>query len=223
MKGVKLLAEVELNSTSREGAIAQMTDWLSNSDDGEASLKLFISMLYAAENNTKESLKIVLGSSNMEHQAMIVQLLIKMDRADLAQKTLQKMKATDEDSTLTQLASAWVHIATGKPLEACYIYDELSDKHGPSPMLLNGLAGAKMHCGEYAEAETLLQESLSKSAGDAETLANLIVVSQHLRRSEDVINRYVKQLQSKHPQHQLVEALATFEGAFDRVAATMAK
>ena len=83
-----------------------MTEWLGNSDDGEASLKLFVSMLHAADNNAKESLKIILGSNNMEHQAMIVQLFIKMDRADLAQKTLQKMTVADEDSTLTQLASA---------------------------------------------------------------------------------------------------------------------
>ena len=188
---MKLLSEVELNSTSREGAIAQITEWLSSSDDGESSLKLFLSILHAGDNNVKEALKVVLGSSHLEHQAMAVQLFLKMDRPDLAQKTHKSMMVADEDSTLTQLAAAWVHVATGKPLEACYIYDELSDKHGPSPMLLNGLAAAKMHCGEYAEAETVLQDALSKTAGDADTLANLIVVSQHLRRSEDVVNRYV--------------------------------
>ena len=42
-------------------------------------------------------------------------------------------------------------------------------------------------------------------------------------RSTFVFCRYLKQLQAKHPRHQLVETLATFDGAFDRVAATMAK
>ena len=80
-----------------------------------------------------------------------------------------------------------------------------------------------MHCGEFAEAETVLQDALSKAAGDADTLANLIVVCQHLRRPEDVVKRYLMQLQSKHPGHQLVETLATFDGAFERVATTLAK
>lgn len=217
------MAEVEMNPSSREGALAQLNEWLSNSDEGEQSLKLFVSMLYAGDGNVKEALKVLLGSRHLEHQAMVVQLYLKMDRADLATKIWKSMVAADEDSTLTSLASAWVNIASDKAQEACYIFDELADKHGSSSLLLNGLAAAKMHCGEFAEAETVLQEALSKAAGDADTLANLIVVCQHLRRPDDVVNRYLMQLQSRHPTHQLVESLATFDGAFDRVAATLAK
>ena len=49
---------------------------------------------------------------------MVVQLYLKMDRADLATKIWKSMVAADEDSTLTSLASAWVNIASDKAQEA---------------------------------------------------------------------------------------------------------
>jgi Flp pilus assembly protein TadD len=42
------------------------------------------------------------------------------------------------------------------------VYEELIDKFGGSPLLLNGLAIAKMHQGQYAEAESSLQQALTK-------------------------------------------------------------
>lgn len=58
--------------------------------------------------------------------------------------------------------------------------------------MLNGIAVAKMQMGLFEEAETALQDSLTKNTSDADTLANLIVVSQHLDRPQEVINRYLK-------------------------------
>jgi len=86
---------------------------------------------------------------------------------------------------------------------------------------LTGLAVSKMHLGAFEEAETVLQESLSKNQSDADTLANIIVVSQHLQRPAEVVTRYLNQLRASSPSHALVSSLATFEGAFDRVAATL--
>ena len=46
--------------------------------------------------------------------------------------------------------------------DASYIYEELIDKYGGSPLLLNGLAVAKMQQGLFEEAETFLQQDLLK-------------------------------------------------------------
>lgn len=46
--------------------------------------------------------------------------------------------------------------------EAAYIYDELIDKYGSSPVLLNGLAVSKMHLAQWEEAETALKEAITK-------------------------------------------------------------
>lgn len=42
------------------------------------------------------------------------------------------------------------------------MYEELIDKYGASAMLLNGLAVSKMQQGQFEEAETNLQEALTK-------------------------------------------------------------
>lgn len=49
-----------------------------------------------------------------------------------------------------------------KAQEAAYIYDELIDKYGSSPSLLNGLAVSRMHLQQWDEAEGTLKEAITK-------------------------------------------------------------
>ena len=86
-----------------------------------------------------------------------------------------------------------------------------------SALLLNGLASAHVLMGNYAEAETLLNEALTKPSAETESLANLVVVQQHLQRPVELVNRTIAQLRTKSRNHPLLQALGTFEGSFDRL------
>jgi len=212
------------DASQKEAAMAQMQEWTSDAAASPShSLQLVAALLYAHDDNLKEAIKAIRNADTMEQHALLVQLYLRMDRLDLAQKQLKTMRAADEDSTLALLATAWTHLSAGggKAQEAGYIFEELSDKHGASALLLNGQAVAKMHQGQFEEAESLLQEALGKAPSDPDSLANLIAVSQHLRRAPEVVARYLSQLRARAPGHQLLVSLATFEGAYDRVAATL--
>ena len=96
--------------------------------------------------------------------ALQVQVLIKMDRPDAAEKVLKAMQAADDDATLTQLAAAYVALALGgaKIQEAFYVFQELGDKYSWTVKLYNGSAVCRMQMGQYDDAEKDLIEALNK-------------------------------------------------------------
>jgi coatomer protein complex subunit epsilon len=154
--------------------------------------------------------------------ALCVQILLKMERPDVAEKTLRQMASLDDDATLTQLAGAWVNLALGgsKVTDASYVFQELGDKHTWTPKLYNGAAVCAMAQGQWDDAERALLEALTKDGKDTETLANLIVVGMHLgRRGGAKLRTYATQLRAVAPQHALLAKQAALEEAFDAAAA----
>lgn len=155
--------------------------------------------------------------------ALQVQVLLKMDRPDAADKVLKAMQAVNDDATLTQLATAWVNVGLGgaKVQEAFYIFQELGDKYSWTVKLFNGSAACHMLMGQYEDAEKDLAEALNKDGKDPETLANLVVCGLHCgRRGGAKLRTYQAQLRAVAPEHPL--CTGALEEAFNAAAATAA-
>jgi len=217
---VKLLATYMSNPENREHVIFQLKEWQNDPGHGNnTTLQLVAASIYNEEEQFKEALQAIRHGTTLEMLAMTVQIYLRMNRPDLAEKQVKAMQQMDDDSSLTQLACAWVNLSQGgsKFQEAAYLFQELGEKFGASVTLLNGQAVALMHMKNFGEAERLLVEAAGKNSSDANTLINMIVCAQHQNKSAAVINRYSSQLKREHPNHPMVKGLSVVEGAFDRV------
>lgn len=165
---------------------------------------------------------------DLECLAMQLQCHLKINRLDLAKVTLSKMQEKDDDATLTQLATAWIHIEQGgeKLQDAYYIFQDFCDKFVATSLLLNGQAVCFIAQEKYEEADAALRNSLDKDPNNLDTFINLIALAQHYNVSgkpqEDVINRYLSQIKDLHPNCQLVNDLERKEQEFERLCARYA-
>lgn len=160
---------------------------------------------------------------DLECFALQLQCHLKINRLDLAKGTLSKMQEKDDDATLTQLATAWIHIEQGgeKLQDAYYIFQDFCDKFVSTPMLLNSQAVCFIAQEKYEEADSVLRQSLDKDPNNLDTFINLIALAQHYNVSgksqEDIINRYLSQISDLHPHCQLVIDLERKNQEFERL------
>ena len=214
LRAVRLYAQYA-SGEGKEAALEELVALAGDpSCEANAMVQLMTATVYAAEGNAVEALRCCSNAQSLETLALSVQLLLAMDRPELAEKHVRTMTEIDDDATLTQLATAWVNLALGgaKVEEASYIFQELGEKFNVTVMLMNGAAACLMRMGRYDDAEKELLEALSKDAKNPETLANLFVCALHNGKPSA---RYMNQLKMVAPEHAIVrksaDMLATFE------------
>lgn len=218
LKAVKLLAEYQGNKGDKDTILSTVQDWAQEpSYRSNATVLLVIGLIYAAEDNYVEALRACHTGISLELRALAIQLYLKIDRIQQADEQAKAMSAADDDSTLTQLATAWVNLYLGgaKVEEAFFIFQELGDKYNWTTRLLNGSAVCNMRMGRWEEAEQQLMEALEKDPKSADTLANLVTTCLHLGKA---ISRYNTQLKAVAPAHILVQRNESADEAFRNAA-----
>eukprot|EP00729_Bicosta_minor_P005097 gene5097-12901_t len=221
-QAVKRLAKYMHRKGDREEVVAEVKkaqeDGISMSNPTVALMSGTVFYLAGQPDEALRCLKHS-GAESMETLALATQVLISMDRPDQAGKELKKMKEMDDDSTLCKLAESWVGLAKGGELlkEAFYNFEELAQKYGETPTLLNGQAAAHIQQGQYEDAEGVLLTAQEKDPDDAETLINLNSVASFLGKPAEVGQRYLAQLKDQHPNHPFTVALLAQEEAFEKL------
>ncbi|ORX77081.1 hypothetical protein BCR32DRAFT_283531 [Anaeromyces robustus] len=225
---IKLLAQYlsakEANNTGDiENVLNTINNVLSNSNTNPVVILMF-AIIYNYEEMVSEALQILekVKNKNLECTAFYIQLLIKINRTDLAQKEVSQMKSWADDAALAQLAETWLNLALGgdrKYQESFYIFEELSQSiNSISPKLLTGKAICKMHASNFAEAEKLLIESLNKNSNDPDTLVNLIICSRAQGKPEELVNKYIMHLNEVYPNHPYLKDYEEKSTLFDNAA-----
>ncbi|GAB9466897.1 Coatomer subunit epsilon [Globisporangium polare] len=222
LSAVKLLATFLSGSGDAEMIELTLKEWLADPTAGEnPHLLLVAGMIFSRAAKYSDALSALTKGGSLEHMLYIVHLYLQMDRLDLAQKQVQEMRKIEEDSTLTQLAQAWCLTLRGgdKADEATLHFQELSDRFGATPLLLNGAAVAFMALKNFIEAERLLAEALQKDVANEDTLINLVAVSAHLNKP---YQQYLAQLEQVAPANAWLANYIRLDQEFSMTAANFA-
>lgn len=222
LRAVKTLAAYLKSPPSQAASALQQAEaWAEDPNCASNSTVLLIAgMLLALEGNLEAALKVCHAGLSLEMMALSVQICLRMDRPDAAEKVQRAMSAIDDDAPLTQLAAAWVALHQGgsKVQEAYYIFQELGDKFLWTVRLHNGLAVCQMRMGRWDDAEAELLQAFEKNARDADTLANLITVNVHLGKPA---SRYITLLKGAAPSHAILARSDAAEDAFEKAMASV--
>ncbi|KAL3491778.1 coatomer epsilon subunit-domain-containing protein [Aspergillus germanicus] len=217
LAAVKALAQYTAGDA--DGALQLVQDLVENYPDN-ASVQVLGGTVLQALGKSEEALAVLTKhQGNLEAVALIVQIHLQQNRADLALKEVQAAKRWAQDSLLVNLAESWVGLRVGgeKYQSAFYVYEELASADSTSaPLSIVGQAVAEIHLGRLPEAEAAISTALQKYPNEAGLIANSIVLNVLAGKPTEDLE---KRLQETEPSHALLADIQEKSEFFDTAAA----
>lgn len=219
LQAIKLLAEFFAYPNKRDSTFQSYSEKFGKYENENHYVVIVGATMYLNDGQVEKALQILYPDDHLESLALTLQAYLSMSRIDLARKALKKMQEKDEDSTLTQMAQAWINIALGKEKlqDAYYIFQEIIDKYGTSVNLLNSQSVCFIGQGKYEEADSALQEAMDKDSNNPSTLVNSIVLCTHLSKPSELASRYLSQMKESHGDSRFVKDYISKDNEFDRL------
>ncbi|KAJ5682500.1 coatomer epsilon subunit-domain-containing protein [Penicillium macrosclerotiorum] len=217
LAATKALAQ---QTAGKADAALQLSQDLAENYPDNATVQVLAGTVLQAQEYSEEALALLSRhQGNLEAVALIVQIHLQQNRTDLALKEVQAAKRWAQDSLLVNLAESWVGMRVGgdKYQSAFYVYEELASSLSTSAALsIVGQAVAEIHLGRLPEAEAALNAALEKYPGDAELIANSIVLNVLAGKPSADLEARLSQTQPSHSLLADIQEKSTF---FDTAAA----
>jgi len=198
-------------------------------DTQDASAAALAANAFAMEGSWADAVAMTQAHPVLEMQALRVYILLMCNQPAMAEKQLQEMTGTNDDSAVFRMAQAAVHLATGNPEEAYLTYCDLSsqfpsvegdDESGGSVLLQTGKAVANMQRGMFNEAVEDLNRALPNAPNDPDLLVNLCCCATHLGKKDEFQQHYAK-LEQVAPTHPYVVKTQSIKTVFQRFRASL--
>merc|ERR1719440_863752 len=153
------------------------------------------------DGNYQDALNLTVAHPTLEMQALRVFIYLLCNQVSMAEKQLQDMAGSNDDSAAYLMASAAVNLANGNPEEAYLTYCDLSSKFpmqegedSGSTLLQIGKAVANMQRGMWQEALEDLNRAYALSPAEPDVLVNLCCCMIHTRK-QDEFQKYYAELE----------------------------
>jgi coatomer protein complex subunit epsilon len=218
LRAVRMFAEFMASAETKRKQILETLEEQLQADASNDVFMLMTASAFYVSGNYESALRCIHQSNDLECMSFAVKILLTMNRGDLASKEQKKMCDIDEDSILTQLATAWLNVTKGGPAtqNAYNIYHDLQDRFQSTPLLLNSMAVCCLNQEKLEEALDFIKEAYDKDTNNVDTLVNYVTALKYSGKT-DLAKRYISQLYDSHPEHPIVKDWVSKENDFDRI------
>ncbi|KAF4125746.1 coatomer subunit epsilon [Geosmithia morbida] len=217
LQAVGALADLSLGNAD---SAVKTIEGLASSSPDNVTVQVVGGIVLQAAGKSEDALALLSQhQGSLDAVSLIVQIYLSQNRIDLALKEVTGARRWAQDSLLVNLAESWVGLRVGgeKYQQAFYVFEELAQAPATSSSWsLVSQAVCELHLGRLEESQAALEQALQKDPGQADAIANLLVLT--VISGKDP-KEFTESLKKANPKHKFLVDLEEKNELFDKAAA----